>query len=445
MPRAMPDIADLAPLDGVPLRFAWEFVVVGVRYGQRAAACQHLNVGDVVDLVREPDNTHDRNAIRVEHEGRMLGYVPREFACAWAPALDAGATTLGTVLATTRKNTVGEDMAMPLVWMRLYSHEQRYELCDIGYQPPIRDFDGGWFYPAEHCFYVPDDDPSGRHRKGNVIVSADEKVVVGLPPDTEPPAVLVIPEGVREVAPWACADSGADGVLLPSSLEAIHMFAFAGAGGWLVRIPAGVRHVSPGAFCASPILGDGWRPLYFEVDGANERLFAQGGSLIERVGEDRRLLYLYVDAPAPEHDCPDVRSCGLDDRVPGGVTVLGDYSLVRCPLLWSHHRLLLPDSLRRIEPRALDLFRGIEGVSVPESLEFGDDEKDLSLDSFMWLFGIEPADHARFAGDYVMPSHTRYLTSDRAKDHTLLVYSAEGDVVCPPPTGAKRGGARWTR
>ena len=220
------------------------------------------------------------------------------------------------------------------------------------------------------------------------------------------------------------------------------MFAFAGAGGWLVRIPAGVRHVSPGAFCASPILGDGWRPCYFEVDGANEHLFVQDGSLIERVGEDRRLLYLYVDAPVPEHDCQDVRSCGLDDLVPDGVTVLGDYSLARCPLLWTRHRLLLPDSLRRIEPRALDLFRGIEGAIVPESLEFGDDEKDLSLDSFMWLFGIEPADHTRFAGDYAMPPRTCYFTSDRAKDHTLLVYSAEGDVVCPPLPSAKRGVTR---
>ena len=251
-----------------------------------------------MDLVREPGNAHDPNAIRVEHEGQTLGYVPREFARAWAPALDAGAITLCTVLAATRKNTVGEDVVMPLVWMRLYSREQHYELCDIGYQSPIRDFDGGWFYPAEHCFYVPDDDPSGRHRKGDVIVSADERVVVGLPSDTEPPAVLVIPEGVREIAPWACADSGADGVLLPGSLDAIRMFAFAGAGGWLVRIPAGVRHVSPGAFCASPILGDGWRPCYLEVDGANERLFAQGGSLIERVGKDRRLLYPYVDPPS---------------------------------------------------------------------------------------------------------------------------------------------------
>lgn len=239
MPRTMSDRADLAPLDGVPLRFAWEFSVVGARYGRREAACRRLHVGDVVDLVREPGNAHDACAIRVEREGRTLGYVPRELARAWAPALDAGAITLCTVLAVTQKNSVKKDVVMPLVWMRLYSREQRHELCDFGYWPLVRNFDGGWSDLGERCFYVPDDDPSGRHRLGDVIVSADERIVVGLPRDAGPPAVLAIPEGVREVAPWACADSGAGGVLLPSSLETIRMFAFAGAGGWLVRIPSG--------------------------------------------------------------------------------------------------------------------------------------------------------------------------------------------------------------
>ena len=103
------------------------------------------------------------------------------------------------------------------------------------------------------------------------------------------------------------------------------------------------------------------------------------------------------------------------------MTVLGDYSLIACPHLPGRPRLLLSDSLRRIEPRALDLFRGVEGVNLPESLRFGDDEKDLSLDRFMWLFGLEPADHERFAGTYAMPPRSRYLTYGRARDRTLLI------------------------
>jgi hypothetical protein len=41
-------------------------------------------------LVREPDNPHDPNAIRVELAGLYLGYVPRNIANDLAPQMDAG-------------------------------------------------------------------------------------------------------------------------------------------------------------------------------------------------------------------------------------------------------------------------------------------------------------------------------------------------------------------
>jgi len=41
-------------------------------------------------LVREPDNTHDPNAIRVEIGGLYLGYVPRHIAQNLAPEMDKG-------------------------------------------------------------------------------------------------------------------------------------------------------------------------------------------------------------------------------------------------------------------------------------------------------------------------------------------------------------------
>ncbi len=41
-------------------------------------------------LVREPDNPHDPNAIRVELAGLYLGYVPRYIAKDLAPEMDAG-------------------------------------------------------------------------------------------------------------------------------------------------------------------------------------------------------------------------------------------------------------------------------------------------------------------------------------------------------------------
>ena len=41
-------------------------------------------------LVREPDNPHDPNAIRVELGGLYLGYVPRHIAKDLAPEMDEG-------------------------------------------------------------------------------------------------------------------------------------------------------------------------------------------------------------------------------------------------------------------------------------------------------------------------------------------------------------------
>lgn len=49
-----------------------------------------IKVGDALELIREPDNKHDRNAIRVEWHGHKLGYLPRKENRAVAAAMDAG-------------------------------------------------------------------------------------------------------------------------------------------------------------------------------------------------------------------------------------------------------------------------------------------------------------------------------------------------------------------
>ncbi|HXE40783.1 MAG TPA: HIRAN domain-containing protein [Azonexus sp.] len=49
-----------------------------------------IRVGDPLILVREPDNRHDRHAIRVEWRGHQLGYVPRAENRAIAAAMDDG-------------------------------------------------------------------------------------------------------------------------------------------------------------------------------------------------------------------------------------------------------------------------------------------------------------------------------------------------------------------
>ena len=65
--------------------------IAGFRYGEAAEIWPLLRQGDALELRREPDNAHDANAVRVEWQGRKLGYVPRRENAAVAWGLDRGA------------------------------------------------------------------------------------------------------------------------------------------------------------------------------------------------------------------------------------------------------------------------------------------------------------------------------------------------------------------
>ena len=49
-----------------------------------------IRPGDRLTLTREPNNRHDRNAVRVDWHGQQLGYVPRAENRVVARALDEG-------------------------------------------------------------------------------------------------------------------------------------------------------------------------------------------------------------------------------------------------------------------------------------------------------------------------------------------------------------------
>jgi hypothetical protein len=65
--------------------------IAGFRYGEAAQVWGDLRQGDALELVRERDNPHDANAVRVDWRGRKLGYVPRRENAAVAWGLDRGA------------------------------------------------------------------------------------------------------------------------------------------------------------------------------------------------------------------------------------------------------------------------------------------------------------------------------------------------------------------
>ena len=66
--------------------------LVGVKVGDAQENIKKFGCGDIGSfaLVREPDNPHDPNAIRVELARLYLGYVPKHIAKDLAPQMDAG-------------------------------------------------------------------------------------------------------------------------------------------------------------------------------------------------------------------------------------------------------------------------------------------------------------------------------------------------------------------
>lgn len=79
--------------------------LAGFQYYEGQALWDALHVGDPLTLVREPHNTHDANAVRVEWRGETLGYVPRRENSDVARQIDRGAPVRARVVRlTTARN-----------------------------------------------------------------------------------------------------------------------------------------------------------------------------------------------------------------------------------------------------------------------------------------------------------------------------------------------------
>lgn len=64
--------------------------LAGFKYHAGESLWHEMREGDRLNLVREADNEHDGNAIRVEWRGQKLGYLPRAENRAVAAAMDNG-------------------------------------------------------------------------------------------------------------------------------------------------------------------------------------------------------------------------------------------------------------------------------------------------------------------------------------------------------------------
>ena len=82
-----------------------ESPVAGFQFHQGEAVWQSLTVGAPLALVREPNNSHDINAVAVYFRKDKLGYVPRGENSAIAQMLDRGERLSATI----SRLTIDED------------------------------------------------------------------------------------------------------------------------------------------------------------------------------------------------------------------------------------------------------------------------------------------------------------------------------------------------
>jgi hypothetical protein len=71
--------------------------LAGFQYHAAPALWTELRIGEPLTLVREPDNAHDANAVRVEWRGRMIGYLPKAENRAVAAEMDRGGRVEGRI------------------------------------------------------------------------------------------------------------------------------------------------------------------------------------------------------------------------------------------------------------------------------------------------------------------------------------------------------------
>ena len=83
----------------VTTRMVWGVQpVAGFQYHAGKKVWAGLKVGDALKLVRDADNPHDTNAIRIEWHGEMLGHVPRAGNSAVAKLMDKGVKVSGRIV-----------------------------------------------------------------------------------------------------------------------------------------------------------------------------------------------------------------------------------------------------------------------------------------------------------------------------------------------------------
>jgi hypothetical protein len=105
--------------DGVSARIVVQNApLAGFVYYEGRSVWQNMKIGDPLTLVREPENVHDTNAVRIDWRGHMLGYVPRRDNPDLARQMDHGARIEARVTGLNRaangRHRISYEISVPL-------------------------------------------------------------------------------------------------------------------------------------------------------------------------------------------------------------------------------------------------------------------------------------------------------------------------------------------
>jgi hypothetical protein len=75
------------PMENIELL---NFYVAGLRFHSWPKVKNLVNVGSVIELVGEPDNEFDSNAVQLRFQDIMIGYVPKKFSAQVSAYLEVG-------------------------------------------------------------------------------------------------------------------------------------------------------------------------------------------------------------------------------------------------------------------------------------------------------------------------------------------------------------------
>ncbi|WP_276978885.1 HIRAN domain-containing protein [Flavobacterium filum] len=120
----------------VKIFIAQDFVA-GFQYYDGIKSLEYMKTGDVLNLIREPENTYDDNAIALYWQNHKIGFVPRDINAVLAALLDAKDLNLIAEITYLEKNVeTWECVAFAISYLKERKNNEDIPLYLTSTEPP---------------------------------------------------------------------------------------------------------------------------------------------------------------------------------------------------------------------------------------------------------------------------------------------------------------------